>query len=124
ATVSMAIHGLSGTASDGGDDIIYLYSTDETAVFGTTSNESRAIHFHGMVRTTSGNGGTFRLRWAKYSSSGSLEMYSNSFMYARRLAYLRAPTTDQKGDTDERRGAHCTHFTIRHLGCCCHRPVG
>ena len=85
ATVSFAINGLSGMASDGGDDILYLYSTDETAVFGTTSNESRAIHFHGMVRTTSGNGGAFRLRWAKYNSSGSLTMNQNSFMYARRL---------------------------------------
>lgn len=85
ATVSMAIHGLRATGENNADDILYLYTTDDEAVFGTTNNETRAIHFHGMVRTTSGNGGAFRLRWAKYDSSGSLTMNQNSFMYARRL---------------------------------------
>src|SRR5690606_41199818 len=80
----MTIHGLRATGENNADDIIYLYTTDEEAVFGTTNNETRAIHFHGMVRTTSGNGGAFRLRWAKYNASGSLTMNANSFMYARR----------------------------------------
>jgi len=83
ATVSFAINGLSGMASDGADDIIYLYSTGETAVFGTTSGESRALHFHGMVRTSSS--GTFRLRWARNTASGTLSVLANSFMYAHRL---------------------------------------